>query len=139
MATVKYVNDYQERFNLYLQIWETLLFITSCIDLWLNRCFNIRNQVTLITTSFVNLSRKLEVPSTLNWKLATDNTVILTDLGVTDEFGRTPLHNAILGKQLRVVQILLSRGANIQVQDERGDTPIHTAVRVGDERILEVR
>ena len=104
----------------------------------MNRCFNIRNQVTLITTSFVNLSRKLEVPSTLNLKTRY-NTVILTDLGVTDEFGRTPLHNAILGKQLRVVQILLSRGANIQVQDERGDTPIHTAVRVGDERILEVR
>ena len=64
--------------------------------------------------------------------------VTLTDLCVTDEFGRTPLHNAILGKQFRIVELLLSRGANVEVQDERGDTPLHTAVRVGDERILQV-
>lgn len=67
------------------------------------------------------------------------NTVLLTDLSATDEFGRTALHNAILGKHLRIVQMLLSKGANVQVQDERGDTPLHTAVRVGDEKILQVR
>ncbi|KAJ7386325.1 hypothetical protein OS493_010736 [Desmophyllum pertusum] len=60
------------------------------------------------------------------------------ELSVTDEFGRTPLHNAILGKQLRIVDILLSRGADVQLKDERGDTPLHTAVRTGDERILQV-
>ena len=63
---------------------------------------------------------------------------LLTGLGDTDEFGRTPLHNAILGKQSRMVEVLLSRGANVQVQDERRDTPLHTAVRVGDEAILQV-
>ena len=67
------------------------------------------------------------------------STVLLTDLSATDEFGRTALHNAILGKHLRIVQMLLSKGANVQVQDERGDTPLHTAVRVGDEKILQVR
>ncbi|KAL9951432.1 hypothetical protein ACROYT_G044091 [Oculina patagonica] len=60
------------------------------------------------------------------------------ELSITDEFGRTPLHNAILGKQLRIVEILLSRGADVQVHDERGDTPLHTAVRIGDERILQM-
>ena len=62
----------------------------------------------------------------------------IADIGVTDEFGRTPLHNAILGKQLGIVEILLNKGADVQAQDERKDTPLHTAVRVGDERILQV-
>ncbi|KAJ7373643.1 Transient receptor putative cation channel sub A member 1 [Desmophyllum pertusum] len=60
------------------------------------------------------------------------------ELSITDQFGRTPLHNAILGKQLRIVEILVSSGADIQVQDERGDTPLHTAVRTGDESILPI-
>lgn len=63
----------------------------------------------------------------------------MTELSIIDEFGRTPLHNAILGKQLRIVEILLNRGAGVQEQDERGDTPLHTAVRIGDEKILQVR
>ena len=63
---------------------------------------------------------------------------VLLDVGVTDEFGRTPLHNAILGKQARIVEILLNRGASVEEQDERGDTPLHTAVRVGDETVLQV-
>lgn len=62
----------------------------------------------------------------------------MTELSITDQFGRTPLHNAILGKQLRIVEIIVSSGADIQVQDERGDTPLHTAVRTGDESILQV-
>ena len=37
------------------------------------------------------------------------------------------------------MEILLGKGANVQVQDERGDTPIHTAVRAGNEKILKVR
>ena len=62
----------------------------------------------------------------------------IADIGVTDGFGRTPLHNAILGKQLGIVEMLLNKGADVQAQDERKDTPLHTAVRVGDERILQV-
>lgn len=75
----------------------------------------------------------------LQSKLYIDYTLIfLTDLSITDEFGRTPLHNAILGQHHLVVQLLLSGGANVRVKDERGDTPLHTAVRIGDERILQV-
>ena len=79
------------------------------------------------------LLRRYESLSTIQ-----HSTVLLTDLSATDEFGRTALHNAILGKHLRIVQMLLSKGAHVQVQDERGDTPLHTAVRVGDEKILQV-
>ena len=46
----------------------------------------------------------------------------IADIGVTDEFGRTPLHNAILGKQLGIVEMLLNKGADVQAQDERKDT-----------------
>lgn len=75
----------------------------------------------------------------LQSKLYIDYTLIfLTDLSITDAFGRTPLHNAILGQHHLVVELLLSGGANVRVKDERGDTPLHTAVRIGDERILQV-
>ncbi|KAL9955881.1 hypothetical protein ACROYT_G037277 [Oculina patagonica] len=60
------------------------------------------------------------------------------ELSITDEFGRTPLHNAILGKQHRIVELLLSGEADVQVKDERGDTPLHTAVRTGDEAVLQM-
>jgi len=75
----------------------------------------------------------------LQSKLFIDYTIIfLTDLSITDQFGRTPLHNAILGQHNVVVQLLLSGGADVRVRDERSDTPLHTAVRTGDERILQV-
>ena len=54
----------------------------------------------------------------------------MTDLSITDQFGRTPLHNAILGQHNLVVELLLSGGADVRVKDERGDTPLHTAERV---------
>lgn len=62
----------------------------------------------------------------------------MTDLSITDQFGRTPLHSAILGQHNLVVELLLSGGADVRVKDERGDTPLHTAVRIGDERVLQV-
>lgn len=72
-------------------------------------------------------------------RLFIDYTIIfLTDLSITDQFGRTPLHNAILGRHSLVVELLLSGGADVRVKDERGDTPLHTAVRIGDEKILQV-
>jgi len=56
-----------------------------------------------------------------------------------DSFGKTPLHNAILGKHVSIVELLLKSGADVKCLDERGDTPLHAAVRVDSETIVVVR
>ena len=49
-------------------------------------------------------------------RLFIDYTIVfLTDLSITDQFGRTPLHNAILGQHNLVVELLLSGGADVRV------------------------
>ncbi len=43
-----------------------------------------------------------------------------------DELGRTPLHDAVAGEHMAVVDALLRAGANVNARDERraGDTPL---------------
>lgn len=62
-----------------------------------------------------------------------------SDVNLCDSFGKTPLHNAINGKHLNIVILLLKSGADVKSKDERGDTPLHEAVRTGDEQIVQVR
>jgi len=61
------------------------------------------------------------------------------DINTPDSFGKTPLHNAILGKHVGIVNLLLKSGADVKCLDERGDTPLHAAVRVNSEAIVLVR
>ena len=61
------------------------------------------------------------------------------DVNSPDSFGKTSLHNAILGKHVSIVQLLLKSGADVKCLDERGDTPLHAAVRVDSETIVVVR
>ncbi|MDA3913911.1 ankyrin repeat domain-containing protein [Oleiagrimonas sp.] len=44
------------------------------------------------------------------------------------ESGRTPLHRAAAGGHLALVDVLLSRGSNPNVQDDTGHTPLHAAL-----------
>ena len=61
------------------------------------------------------------------------------DINSPDSFGKTPLHNAILGKHVSIVELLLKSGADVKCLDERGDTPLHAAVKVDSEAIVVVR
>lgn len=61
------------------------------------------------------------------------------DINAPDSVGKTPLHNAILGKHFNIVDLLLKSGADVKCLDERGDTPLHAAVRVDSEAIVVVR
>ncbi len=56
-------------------------------------------------------------------------------IDATDEKGRTPLHIAAANKQLRVVQVLLGLGANVNARAMNGQTPLHAAARLGDTAI----
>ena len=61
------------------------------------------------------------------------------DLNSKDSHGKSCLHYAILGKQLQMVQFLLSKKVKVDVADHTGDTPLNVAVRVGSVEILEVK
>ena len=44
------------------------------------------------------------------------------------EYGNTPLHNAILMKDVEEVKLLISQGADIHAKNEFGESPLHIAV-----------
>lgn len=55
-------------------------------------------------------------------------------LAITDDDGRTLLHNAVSGGNMELVQFLLSSGAvnDVNQADEAGWTPLHTASSSGN-------
>ncbi len=44
----------------------------------------------------------------------------------------TPLHSAVAGKHLQIVELLLKKGAQPNVRERGGFTPLHTAAANGD-------
>lgn len=53
---------------------------------------------------------------------------IIKNINSTENLGDTPLHYACLfNKKAKIVRLLLSKGANINVGNIRGDTPLHYA------------
>ena len=64
--------------------------------------------------------------------------VFCSDLNVLDKSGRTPIHNAILGRHVKIMEMLLDAGADTTVLDESQSAPLHYAVRTRDENIVKV-
>ncbi|CAH3129504.1 unnamed protein product [Pocillopora meandrina] len=58
------------------------------------------------------------------------------DINLLDKLGRSPLHNAILGRHVKIMEMLFGAGAKIYLLDESQDSPLHTAVRTGDENFV---
>ena len=54
-------------------------------------------------------------------------------LEISDDRGRTPLHYAAKGDHAAVVQLLVSRGADVNAADLRGLTPLHLAAMANAE------
>lgn len=52
--------------------------------------------------------------------------------------GRTPLHTAAYGGKLNIVQLLLSRGADVNAITTTGSTPLHGAALYGHEAVLKL-
>lgn len=52
----------------------------------------------------------------------------------------TTLHEAVLRADIAAIQLLLSRGANVNISDSSmgGKTPLHTAALTGDQKIVEL-
>jgi ankyrin repeat protein len=68
----------------------------------------------------------------------THGTFFFSDVNLRDLFGKTPLHNAINGKHINIVDLLIKNGADVRSPDERGDTPLHEAVSTGNDKIVQV-
>ncbi|KAL9951639.1 hypothetical protein ACROYT_G044341 [Oculina patagonica] len=58
------------------------------------------------------------------------------DVDLLDKSGRTPIHNAILGRHVIIMEMLLEAGADTTRLDESQDAPLQTAVRTGDENLV---
>ncbi len=54
-----------------------------------------------------------------------------------DAIGKSPLHEACEQGHLKVVQLLLSRGANANLSDRHGQTPMHFAAMNNHDEIVE--
>ena len=56
-----------------------------------------------------------------------------------DKGNRTPLHYAVLGNQIEISRLLISKGAIVDaigdILDENKSTPLHLAVRLGDSEV----
>jgi RNA polymerase sigma factor (sigma-70 family) len=68
------------------------------------------------------------------WAAATGNDALVkllldngADVNDTDRSENTPLHNAVLKKQISMVSLLLDRGANLEAQSRLAMTPLHVA------------
>ncbi|KAL5988526.1 hypothetical protein ACLOJK_036291 [Asimina triloba] len=57
---------------------------------------------------------------------------------IADSEGRTPLHWAVDRGHMNVVELLISRDANVNMQDNDGQTPLHYAVVCEREAIAEL-
>ena len=59
-------------------------------------------------------------------------------MNALDKSGRTALHNAVLGRHEKILEMLLVSGADTSIVDRSEDPPLHTAVRIGDENLIQV-
>jgi cytohesin len=69
------------------------------------------------------------------------NTIsVCSDAGIerVDRYSRTPLHNAIIDGDMRVVRQLLNAGANIHAVDGSRRTPLHWAADTGNGAIIQL-
>ena len=59
-----------------------------------------------------------------------------SDVNSRDEGNRTALHYAVLGSQIEITRLLISKGAKVdaigEIRDQNQSTSLHLAVQLGD-------
>ena len=98
-----------------------VLFIahTHTTTLCNHKLFHVSGGQTLLTEVAIKTAQFTDIVSLLLEAGA--------DLGVRDNLGNTPLHNAVLyyPSTQPTVDLLLARGADVTVKNNNGDTPFH--------------
>ncbi|XP_029652975.1 E3 ubiquitin-protein ligase MIB2 [Octopus sinensis] len=51
------------------------------------------------------------------------------NLDISDRFHNTALHYAVIGQRCDVVALMLSKGADVNIQDVQGNNPLHLALK----------
>ena len=86
--------------------------------------FSLFNGFLMCSSFFLSLKRRYVSP--------------VLDVNALDSSGRTPLHNAILGRHVKIIQLLLESDADTSLLDRSQDAPLHGAVRSGHEDLVRV-
>ena len=58
-------------------------------------------------------------------------------INAKDNDSRTPLHNAVVARELQVVRFLLTNGANLELKDRTSSTALLLAAKQGSKEIIE--
>lgn len=58
-------------------------------------------------------------------------------LDITNDYGHTALHLAIMSHHLVVARMLVMAGASLAIRDHMGETPLHTAVHAKQDNYIE--
>ena len=57
-------------------------------------------------------------------------------LDIGNKLFQTPLHLAVLTRQRKIVQTLVSKGCDLMMRDQQGNTALHIACRDGSEKLV---
>ncbi|OQE44426.1 hypothetical protein PENCOP_c002G08313 [Penicillium coprophilum] len=60
------------------------------------------------------------------------------DLSFNDSSGYTVLHRAVLGSQIKILELLLSIEADRSAWDNKGKTALHLAAHMGEDEIVKI-
>ena len=87
---------------------------------------------TEVMTELVSADLEMEVVAELIMKLSDSG----CEVDPVDERGETPLFNATTRGRLRIMDLLLEAGANVDARDQHGHSPLaYLAILSGEERI----
>ncbi len=62
----------------------------------------------------------------------------ITDVNITDGYGRTPIHYASAKGFTKIAELLIKNGADVNVKDDRGITPLHLATKNGHLEVVQL-
>jgi len=55
-----------------------------------------------------------------------------------DEYGKTPLHWAIIKKSFKISKLLIEKGAKLDIKDKNGQTPLHLSTMIKSLKIVKL-
>ena len=64
------------------------------------------------------------------------NKIVSENVNIKDENGNTPLHVAVQQGNVKVVEVLLNKGANVNVKNSVGETPLDLAFQNRNIKII---
>ena len=83
----------------------------------------------------LNLAIDFDQRETIAMLIAND---AIIGLNMKYEYGNTPLHRAAMNDHEEVIELLISKGSDINTKNEHGNTPLHYSAWKGHKEIVEL-